>query len=59
MFEAGNPVGMFAELGDSRLTHPNPNSRWKAKHYEMAGKIIVRQISQLEIVLIQINCTIH
>ncbi|XP_021944995.1 apoptosis-resistant E3 ubiquitin protein ligase 1 isoform X2 [Folsomia candida] len=40
MFEAGNPVGMFAELGDSRLTHPNPNSRWKAKHYEMAGKII-------------------
>lgn len=40
MFEAGNPVGMFASLGDSRLVHPNPNSRWKQKHYEMAGRIV-------------------
>ncbi|CAG7785471.1 unnamed protein product [Allacma fusca] len=40
LFESGNPVGMFSSFGESRLVHPNPNSRWKPKHYEMAGKIV-------------------
>ena len=31
---------MFSSFGESRLVHPNPNSRWKLKHYEMAGKIV-------------------
>jgi hypothetical protein len=40
LFEAGNPVGLFACFGESRLVHPNANSRWKPKHYEMAGRIV-------------------
>ncbi|ODN02096.1 Apoptosis-resistant E3 ubiquitin protein ligase 1, partial [Orchesella cincta] len=40
LFESGNPVGMFISFGESRLVHPNPNSRWKPKHYEMAGRIV-------------------
>jgi hypothetical protein len=43
LFEAGkNAVGMFTSFGgeSARLVHPNPNSRWKAKHYEMAGRIV-------------------
>lgn len=40
LFEGGNPVGMFISFGESRLVHPNPNSRWKQKHYEMAGRTV-------------------
>jgi len=40
MFESGNPVGMFRSFGESRLVHPNYNSRWKPKYYEMAGRIV-------------------
>jgi hypothetical protein len=40
LFESGNPVGMFTSFPESNLVHPNPNSRWKVKHYEMAGRIV-------------------
>lgn len=33
-------MGMFASFPESHLVHPNPNSKWKGKHYEMAGKIV-------------------
>lgn len=39
MFEA-NPVGMFISFGDSRLVHPNSNSKYKLRYFEMAGRIV-------------------